>query len=337
MRFDIILYSDLSADDMVRYGKLAEEYGLGGIWIANNTDSRDPFVNFVPLAMQTTKLRMGPIAVSGYELHPIKIAQSLMTLNAFAGGRAQIVIGGGGGTAQNFGFVPKRMVRGLRESVEMVEYALEARTGAYRGEIFKAGWIDTRWAKGQTPAMVYAGANGPQMLRAASKIARGIMVSDFTPERVRWARDIIDPNLQERGIDPATYPLNNFWAWHVQEDREAALNEARTFLCVRGSIWPDYIDDHVDKDEARIVTENLDAFVKAYQARSGDIEGVPDDILTKICDSGTSASSIENIEHEIERMRTFRDAGLTEIALCIYSDPERAIRLIGEHLVPALS
>jgi alkanesulfonate monooxygenase SsuD/methylene tetrahydromethanopterin reductase-like flavin-dependent oxidoreductase (luciferase family) len=337
MRFDIILYSDLSADDMVRYGKLAEEYGLGGVWIANNTDTRDAFVNFVPLAMQTERLRMGPIAVSGYELHPIKIAQSLLTLNAIANGRAQIVIGGGGGTLQNFGMKPARMVRALRGSLELVNYALEARTGAYRGEIFKAGWIDTRWAKDQPTPMVYAGANGPQMLGVASKHAAGIMVSDFTPERVRWTRDIINPNLAERSIDQATYPLNNFWAWHVQEDRQEALREARTFLCVRGSIWPDYIDDHVDKDEARIVTENLDAFVKAYQARSGDIQGVPDNVLTKICDSGTSASSIENIGFEIERMRTFRDAGLTEIALCIYSNPEQAIRLIGEHLVPALS
>jgi 5,10-methylenetetrahydromethanopterin reductase len=336
MRFDVILYSDLSADDMVRYGKLAEECGLGGVWIANNTDTRDAFVNFVPLAMQTERLRMGPIAVSGYELHPIKIAQSLLTLNAIANGRAQIVIGGGGGTLQNFGQKPVRMVRALRESLELVNYALEARTGAYRGEIFKAGWIDTRWAKGQPRPMVYAGANGPQMLGVAAKHAAGIMVSDFTPERVRWARDIIDPHLSERDIEPATYPLNNFWAWHVQEDREEALREARTYLCVRGTIWPDYIDDHVDKDEAAIVTKHLDAFVKAYQARSGDIEGVPEDILTKLCDSGTSASSIENIGHEVERMRTFRDAGLTEIALCIYSDPERAIRLIGEHLVPAL-
>lgn len=336
MRFDVILYSDLSADDMVRYGKLAEECGLGGVWIANNTDSRDPFVNFVPLAMQTKRLRMGPIAVSGYELHPIKIAQSLLTLNSFADGRAQIVIGGGGGTAQNFGFKPDRMVRGLRETIEMVDYALEGRTGAYRGEIFKAGWIDTRWAQGQTPPMVYAGANGPQMLGMASKLAGGIMVSDFAPERVRWTRNIIDPNLTDRGVDAAAYPLNNFWAWHVHEKYEDAQREARIYLAVRGSIWPDYIEDHVDKDEARIVTKNLSAFVKAYQARSADIEGVPDEILTKICNHGTSASTIENIDNEIERMKKFRDAGLTEIALCIYSKPEQAIRLIGEHLVPAL-
>ena len=124
MRFDVILYSDLSADDMVRLGKLAEECGLGGVWIANNTDTRDAFVNFVPLAMQTSRLRMGPIAVSPFELHPIKIAQSLMTLNAIANGRAQIVVGAGGGTAENLGFKPTRIVRALRECFEMLDIAL---------------------------------------------------------------------------------------------------------------------------------------------------------------------------------------------------------------------
>ena len=336
MRFDVILYSDLSAEDMVRYGSLAEDYGLGGVWIANNTDTRDAFVNFVPLAMQTEKICMGPIAVSGYELHPIKIAQSLMTLNAIAGGRAQIVIGGGGGTAQNFGFKPERMVRTLRETLECVNYALEGRTGAYRGEIFRAGWIDTRWAKDLPPPHVYAGANGPQMLKMAAKHAGGIMASDFTPERVQWARKIIDPNLHDRGIETSTYPFSNFWAWHVQESRAEALREARTFMAVRGTIWPDYIGDHVDEEEARLVSKHVNEFVTAYQARSGDIANIPDDILLRLCDSGTSASSVDNIDFEIDRMNKFKAAGLTEIALCIYSDPERAIRLIGEHLVPAL-
>ena len=115
------------------------------------------------------------------------------------------------------------------------------------------------------------------------------------------------------------------------------MREARTFMAVRGMIWPDYIDDHVDADEARLVTEHVNAFVKACQTRSGDIDKIPDGILIKLCDSGTSASSIADIEHEVERIRKFHQAGLTEIALCIYSEPERAIRLIGEHLVPALS
>ena len=55
MRFDVILYSDLSADEMLSLGKLAEEVGIGGVWIANNYNTRDAFVNFVPLAMQTNR------------------------------------------------------------------------------------------------------------------------------------------------------------------------------------------------------------------------------------------------------------------------------------------
>ncbi len=335
MRFDVILYSDLSADDMVRYGKLAEEYGLGGVWIANNFDTRDAFVNFVPLAMQTERLRMGPIAISPFELHPIKMAHSLLTLNEIAEGRAQLVVGGGGGTAENIGNKPTRMVRAVRECVEIINLAIAGEPCGYKGEMYEAGWIDARWAKQPKP-MVYVGANGPQMLKGAARYADGIMVSDFGPKRVGWVHEMIDPVLTENGHDPATYPLNNFWAWHVQEDHREAHREARIFLAVRGTIYPDYIGDVVDEKDAAIVTSHLRSFLAAYQAKSPVIEGVPDEILTKIVDHGVSASSIDNIEHEVERMRSFRDAGLTEIALCIYSNPEQAIRLIGEHLVTAL-
>jgi 5,10-methylenetetrahydromethanopterin reductase len=335
MRFDVILYSDLSADEMVRYGKLAEEYGLGGVWIANNFDTRDAFVNFVPLAMQTERLRMGPIAVSPFELHPIKMAHSLLTLNEIAKGRAQLVVGGGGGTAENIGHKPKRMVRAVRECVEIINLATAGEPCGYKGEIYEAGWIDVSWAKQPKP-MIYVGANGPQMLKGAARYADGIMVSDFGPERVGRVHEMIDSILTENGRDPATWPLNNFWAWHVQEDHREAHREARIFLAVRGTIYPDYIGDVVDEDDAAIVTSHLRAFLTAYQAKSPVIEGVPDEVLTKIVDHGVSASTIDNIGHEVERMRAFNDAGLTEIALCIYSNPEQAIKLIGEHLVPAL-
>jgi 5,10-methylenetetrahydromethanopterin reductase len=335
MRFDVILDSFMSAPDMVRCGKLAEEYGLGGVWIANNFNTRDAFVNFVPLALESSSIRMGPTAVSPFELHPMKIAHSLLTLNEIAAGRAQIVVGGGGGTAENFGNKPKRMVRAVRECVEIMNQAMSGTPGSYKGELYQVGWIDVDWAKQPQP-MIYVGANGPQMLRGASKYAAGIMTSDFTPERIRWAHDIIDPGLTARGVDPATYPFNNFWAWHVQESREAAHREARIYLAVRGTIYPDYIRDVVDEDDAAVVTANESSFLKAYMAKSPDIKGVSDEILTRIVGGGTSASPLSEIDREVERMRQFRDAGLTEIALCIYSNPEQAIRTIGEYLVPAL-
>lgn len=332
MRFDVILYSDLSHDEMLHLGKLAEEVGIGGVWVANNYNTRDAFVNFVPLAQQTNKIRMGPIAISPFELHPQKMAHSLLTLNEMAHGRAQIVVGGGGGTAGNIGAKPHRVITAVRECVEILNQAITGEPGTYKGDMYKIGWLDVNWLT-QTPPMIYVGANGPQMLKAAARYAEGIMVSDFTSERIRWAHDIIDPVLTEVGGDPVHYPLSNFWAWHVQESREAAQREARIFLAVRGTVYPEYIGDVVSEAEAEIVNQHTNSFMKAYMKKSPDIEGIPDEILAKIVDNGTSASPLSEIDREVERMREFEAAGLTEIALCIYSNPAEAIQTIGEHLV----
>lgn len=335
MRIDVIIESNQSAEDFRRLGSLAEEYGLGAVWVPNNANGRDAFVNFAPLAMQPGVIRMGPIAVSPFELHPYKMAISLLSLNELAAGRAQIVVGGGGGTLEAMGRRPQRMVRAVRECLEILHGAAEGGTFSYKGELFPVPWLDTRWVTQPAPR-VYAGANGPQMLRTGARLADGIMVSDFTPERVSWARAIIAPILETRGRQPAAFPLSNFWAWHVKATREAALREARIWLCVRGTIYPDYIRDVVDADEAKIVTDHLASFTQAYYDKSPEIEGVPDAILDKICERGTSASSYDDLDTEIARFKGFAAAGLTEIALKVYAEPEEAIRTIGEHIVPAL-
>jgi len=336
VRIDVIIESDKTPEEVKALGRLAEKHGLGAVWVANNANGRDAFLNFALLAQQIERIAIGPIAISPQELHPLKMAIALLTFNELSRGRGQIVVGGGGGVAETMGFKPHRMVRTVREAIEILELAARGETADYKGEIFDISWMDTRWVT-RSPPMIYAGANGPQMLRMAATSARGIMVSDFTPERVRWAREIIDPLLRKRELEPAEYPLNNFWAWHVKQDARAANAEARIWLCVRGTIYPDYIRDVVDEDEARVVLDNLPAFTKAYYQKTPQIEGVPDEIVDKIVERGTSASSMANIEREIERFREFADAGLNQIALKVYGEPDEAIRTIGRHIVPALS
>ena len=336
MRIDIIIEPDQSAQDFRRLGRLAEDCGIAGIWVPNNNNNRDPFVNFSALALDSSHIRMGPIAVSPFELHPYKMALALLTLNELSGGRAQIVVGAGGGTVQAMGKQPERPVRAVREAIEILVRAAEGGKFRYEGEMFPINWLNTQWAKADAP-MIYAGANGPQMLASAARHAPGVMVSDFTPDRVRWAREIIDPVLRDAGRASEDFPLNNFWAWHVKETREAAHREARPWLCMRGTIYPKYIRDVVNEDEARIVSEHLDSFAKAYYNRSPDIDGVPDAIIDKIIDRAVSASPLSEIDREVQRFRDFEAAGLTQIALRVYDDPEAAIRMIGEHIVPALA
>lgn len=336
MRIDVILESNNPPERILELGKLAEEQGLGGVWVSNMNDARDPFINFVPLAMATSRIRLGPIAVSPFELHPLKMASSLLTLNEVAKGRAQIVVGGGGGTATAMGAKPTRVVRAVRECVEILRLGATGQPVRYAGEMFQVKWYNPAWVE-HGPPRIYAGANGPQMLRSAPRYADGIMVSDFVVDHVRRARATIDASLAEAGRDPAAFPVNNFWAWHVKETREEAEREARIWLTVRGTLYPPYINEVLEPDEADVVNRNIGAFIRAYNRKSDVIEGVPGDIVRRLVQRCTSACAIADLDQEIERLRSFRAAGLTEIALRIYENPAETIRLLGQRVVPALA
>jgi len=336
MRIDVILESNNSPERIRDLGLLAERCGLGGVWVSNMNDARDPFINFVPLAMASSRIRLGPIAVSPFELHPLKMASSLLTLNEVAGGRAQIVVGAGGGTVSAMGIRPQRVVRAVRECVDILRQAATGKPVRYAGELFKVRWYNPCWVE-SPPPVIYAGANGPQMLSAAPRYADGVMVSDFVIDHVKSARQRIDASLQQAGRAPASFPLNNFWAWHVKPSLEEAEAEARIWLAVRGTLYPKYIEDVLDPDEAGLVNRNINAFIRAYQQKTGHVEGVPPEIVRKLVHGCTSACAIADLDQEIERLRQFEAAGLTEIALRIYEEPEATIRLLGERVVPALS
>jgi len=335
VRIDVILESNLGPGPIAELGQLAERCGLGGVWVSNMNDARDPFINFVDLARATSRIRLGPIAVSPFELHPLKMAGSLLTLNELAGGRAQIVVGAGGGTVASMGIKPVRVVRAVRECVEILKAAARGKPVRYKGELFQVGWYDPSWVRSPPPD-IYAGANGPQMLKAAPRYADGIMVSDFVVDHVRRAHEIVSASLTEAGRDAGAFAMNNFWAWHVKESAEEAAREARIWLTVRGTLYPPYIEDVLDPDEAAIVNANIGAFIRAYNRKSDRIEGVPPAIVQKLVERCTSAVPLSRLDEEVERLRDFERAGLTAIALRIYENPADTIRLLGERVVPAL-
>lgn len=335
MRIDVILESNNAPERIAELGQLAERHGLGGVWVSNMNDARDPFINFVDLARSTSRIRLGPIAVSPFELHPLKMASSLLTLNEVAGGRAQIVVGAGGGTATAMNVKQERRVRAVRECVEILKAASIGKPIKYKGEVFQVRWYNPSWVK-SPPPVIYAGANGPQMLRAAARYADGIMVSDFIVSHVRAARGHIDAGLADAGRPRDSLRVNNFWAWHVKPTREEAEAEARTWLAVRGTLYPPYSHDVLDPDELAIVDKNINAFLRANHRKSSVIEGVPEGLVNRLVHRTTSACSIAELDTEIERLHEFQAAGLTEIALRIYENPAETIRIIGERVVPAL-
>jgi 5,10-methylenetetrahydromethanopterin reductase len=219
LRIDLILESREPPETIAELGRLAEDCGIGGVWVSSMLDARDPFLNFAELARTTEKVRMGPIALSPYELHPLRMAMSLLTLNEASKGRAQIVVGGGGGTMTAMGLKPQRRVRAVRECLEILQQACSGEPINYEGDLFTVRNYRPSWVE-SLPPVIYAGANRVQMQRMAARFADGVMLSDKIVAQVIEARERIDPVLDEAGRSRNNFRLNNFWAWHIKPTRD---------------------------------------------------------------------------------------------------------------------
>jgi alkanesulfonate monooxygenase SsuD/methylene tetrahydromethanopterin reductase-like flavin-dependent oxidoreductase (luciferase family) len=341
MRVHFIFEPDVPAR-FAELGLLAERLGFEAVWTANILSARDPFLAFSILAQRSQRLRMGPVAISPFELHPLKIANSLFALNELAGGRASIVIGGGGGTSIGMGLKPERtsvfprMVRAVRECVEILRAASPDRPLDYQGEIYRVTGYRPEWLRDPRP-LIYLAASRPQMLELACRVADGVMLSDISPSHLPQAMATIRAGLAAAGRPFEGYRINNLIAWHVKADRRAAYAEARRKLWVRGVWERARIAPYLSDSDCDLVQRSLPGWQKAYGEGSPTVPGVPERVLDAIVDGMTYTGNHADLDRIIERIVAMRDAGVNELGLRLYGEPERSMALVAERVVPALA
>jgi alkanesulfonate monooxygenase SsuD/methylene tetrahydromethanopterin reductase-like flavin-dependent oxidoreductase (luciferase family) len=224
----------------------------------------------------------------------------------------------------------------VRECVEIINAMATGKLVQYKGEMYQVRWYHSSWVTQGLPLILVC-AGGQQMLRSSARYAQGIFLGDHLPEHVAEVRRVIDPEIRAHNPNSRDFRLINFWAWHVKEDREAALAEARTWLAARLTPWPAYYYRGILPDEEmQVVWKNTDALNRAFYSKSADIPEIPRATLDRLVTRCTAASPLSEISVEIARLRQFQAAGLTDIALRIYANPDDAIRVIGEQVMPAL-
>ena len=330
-----------SAEELLEVGRLAENYGFEHVWLPNHAAARDPFMALSVLARESSTIRMGPVAISPFELHPLKMANQLFTLNEMSHGRAGIVVGGGGGTTiamhlKSDRYVTHaRMVRGVRECVEFLKSAAPDAALDFDGEIFQVDRYRPSWARDDRPP-VYVGATKPQMLRMSAQVADGVMFSDLTVGRLNESMQILNGALAGAGRAESGFRVNNLFSWHVKRDREEAMAEARRKLWVRGMLDHWYISPALNERDCKFVAENMQSFIKAYINDSPAIDGVPDELVELLVDELTFTGDLTDVDKLIERFHVFRNAGVTELSLRLYDDPAYSITVIGETVGPEL-
>ena len=352
MDIEIIVGSELGPRQVAEIAVEAERAGIRTLWHSNFPNDWDPFIGLVPAAQATRRIRLGVLAVSPYEMHPVRIANALVSLNELAGGRAILGLGGGGAVALSIGdaetgsanldFKKMRIVRGVREAAEIIYRISTGKPNlGYQGEVFRvARPFHLKFAQQPRPK-IFTCSMGPQMLRMGGRVADGVQVGDVTPSRIHEPLADIQAGIARRSYPAEDFRIGNFWAWHIKPDREASLHEARSQLFARAEIIAPNIGlDHLVEDqvisanEAELIRENFQKFLFAYLDGSGQVKGIPEDLVQRLVEEVSSAGDLEAIDREVERYRVFEQAGLTDLALRVFGDPMAAVKIISERVVP---
>ena len=338
MKIDLFLTQELHEDELVELARVAEGYGIHGVWTYNFVADRDRFMCLGLIAKATSRLKVGPAALSPYELHPLMMANSLLTLNEFSKGRAQIVVGGGGAVMTAMGIVPKRRVRAVREAIEFLKMAAGSahQPVTYEGELFSVRNYRADWAQAEPP-VIYGGANGPQSVRMGTEVADGIMMSDFTVSMTQYVSSQVQAAFAERGQSGEGFRINNYLAWHVKDNRDEAEEEARRNLVLRGILERKYLSTFMNEEDCDYVADNMGPFWAAFRRQTHVIDGVPNRIVQSLVDNLTLIGTTDNLTPIVDELKAFEQAGATEISLGLHENPMDAVHVIGKEILPALA
>ena len=335
MKIDIMLEPDRNPEQVAELAVLAEGYGLRALWAQNYVSARDPFMCLVPAAQATKKIKLGVVVVSPYEMHPMKIGNALLTLNEFCKGRAEAVIGGGGYWCSRMGVQPERMVRTIKEAIEIIKGGSQNEALQYSGQLYKAYGYNADWTTDPAPR-VLAGASREQMLRMGARVADGIMTSDVIRPLIEDAVATVKGALKEYDRPESGFSINSAIAFHMKEDFETSMREARRELITRAVLGEWYLHSFMSEADVAVVRDNISSFYKAYRAKTHVIEGVPDSILDQLVDNLTIAGDLDDLDTRITELQDYAATGITELCFRTHDDPAFAIRLIGEKIAPAL-
>ena len=337
MKIDIILEPDLTPEEICDLGLLAESYGVDSVWTSNYFSHWDPFISLTQLANQSKKIKLGILAVSPFEMHPLKIANSLLTLNEISQGRAQIAVGAGEGnlTAMNLD-TPKKIVLAVREALEIINKACcnDLKKG-YEGEIFSVSLpCDYGWAKQKKP-IVYGTAYRHMMMRMEGRVADGVYIGATPPEVLEEAIDNIQIGKEKRLDGNEDVLINSFWAWHIKSDKEEAYKESRRELAWRArKLEKSLLQHYFSDDECEEIAAKFQSFVDAYFDRSGNIKDIDMEIANKLCRVFTSTGDLSDLGSEIARFKQFEKMGQTHLSLRLHDDPKAALDIIGTEVLP---
>jgi probable F420-dependent oxidoreductase len=217
--------------------------GGGGVQRKNSIPLLECWTALSALSRETTRLRLGTSVLCNSYRNPAILAKMAATLDVISGGRLDLGLGAGWFKAEfeAYGFpFPTAGVRieQLEEALEIIRRMWTEENPVFRGKHFSIDGALCDPAPVQRPhPPIWIGGEGDKVHRVAAKLADGVNMRWWSPERFRARAKYLQDACAEFGRDPDSVRMSATLLVIVSND-SAEVQELRSQF---GAIPPDGI------------------------------------------------------------------------------------------------
>jgi len=348
VRFGIEFVPDKPIDKIVHWAKLAEKNGFDIIWLTDHYNNRNVWSTLTVIALNTSRVIIGPGVSNPYHMSPALSASAAVTLNEISNGRAAIGFGAGDRiTLSSIGIDWVKPVSTVVECIEYVRALTEGRRFTLDGKAFKIRGAklsivkrkavlddkgnpvlkDGKPIKRGLKIPIYAGAQGPQMLKRTAMVADGILINASHPKDFKVALEKIREGVEEAGRDLSDIDVGVYAACSIGKTYDEALKgDLKTVVAFIVASSPEVILDRhgIDADSCKRVRKLLG---------EGNFKKLPKAISEEMLEA---FSIVGDSKQCIRRIEGLLKAGVTQMVIGspIGPDKSKAIQQIGRDIIP---
>ena len=329
MRFGLRLIEHLGpVRKLVRLAVAGEKAGFDSVWFPHDTFMRHTWVTTSAVATATRRIRIGSVGTNPYTTHPLELATYAATLDELSGGR--FILGMGLHTLDMIGWAgvdASDYLQRHREAAHLIRGLWRGEVMQHDGQAFQWGpecYLRFKPPRSRIP--IYLSAFGQDFLRLSGEIGDGSLPMITPPASAAQMVAPIREGLSVRPEPPEEYVVSGC-GWLSLSQEKAAASEVMKSLA---AYFGPYLEDHALQTIGlrAIDFAPLRKLVDAGRMDEARSKVTPD--MLRLGISGTP----EEVTAQIEELA---EAGINEVNLGgpLGPDPEQAIRLMGEKVIPA--
>jgi 5,10-methylenetetrahydromethanopterin reductase len=316
-----------SMREIVRLSVKSEQAGFEYVWYPHDTFMHNTWVTTTAVAEHTSKIKIGSVGTNPYTTSPAEIATYIGTLDELSEGR--VVLGMGVHTEKMVewtGIDASNYMTRTREATEIIRALFRGEVVDYQGEEFQ--WTKQcylRFKPYRQNIPIYICPFGEDYLKLSGEIGDGSLPMITPPDSASYMVPPIVEGARRAGRNPDDVDIAGCAWLSISNDRNAATDVLRSMVS--------YFGPYLEAPALEKIGLSPEDFVEIKQCLDAGQYDKAESLVTEDMCKLALAGTPKDIITQIERLA---EQGITQINLGgpLGPDPEEAIRLMGEEVIP---